>query len=166
MNKAAYFVIALEVILACSVALNVYFYTQYESAKPNNDEVAFNKEFGKVLIVSPNYDFSPPITMYHALKIALESGDWNATSIENMTVTVSLDYMEFTNSSTSSGYQTLYEVTQPAQNYSDVQVNSTTTYRYIWSVEVNENQHMTIPPYGLYYVDAQTGDIIPTGPLF
>jgi hypothetical protein len=103
--------------------------------------------------------------MYHALKIALESGGWNATSLENMTVTVSLNYMEFTNSSTSSGFQTLYEVTQPAQSYSDVQVNSTTTYRYIWGIEVNENRHITIPPYGLYYVDAQTGDIIPTGPL-
>jgi len=166
MNKASYFVIALEIILACSVALNVYFYAQYESTKPSRDALAFKSEFGNVLIVGPNYDFSPPITMYHALKIALESDDWNATSLENMTVAVSLDHMEFTNSSISSSIQTLYEVTQPAQNYSDVQANSTTTYRYIWSIEVNENQHYTIPPYGLYYIDAQTGEIIPTGPLF
>jgi hypothetical protein len=114
MNKAPYFVIALAIVLACSVALTVYFYTQYESAKPSSDEVAFNSEFGNVLIGSPDYDFSLPITMYHALRIALESGDWNATSLENMTVTVSLDYMEFTNSSYSRGSQT-YEVTQPAQ---------------------------------------------------
>jgi hypothetical protein len=166
MNKSSYFVIALEIILACSIAANVYFYTQYESVKPSTDEIAFISEFENVLLVSPNYDFSPPITMYHALKIALESDGWNATSLENKTVTVSLDYMEFTNTSTSTGFQTVMTVTQPPQSYADVFVNSTATYRYIWDIEVNNNHGFFIPLLGLYYIDAQTGGIIPTGPLF
>ena len=166
MDKSQYFVIALEIILACSVALNVYLYAQYQSAAPSSDEVAFRNEFGSVLVVAPSYDFSPPTTMYHAFKIALESDGWNATSLQNMTIRVSLDYMEFTNSSTSTGYQTISTVTQPPQSYADFQVNSTTTYRYIWDIVVNQNQGISIPPPGLYYVDAQTGDIIPHGLLF
>jgi hypothetical protein len=163
MNKI-YAIIVLQII-AYSVALNVYFFTQYQTIVPSSDQVAFNSQFGSVLIVSPNYDFSPPITMYHALRIALESDDWNATSLQNMTVTVSLDYMEFTNSSTSSGFQVISTVTQPVRSYADVQVNSTTTYRYIWDIVVNRNQGISIPPIGLYYVDAQTGGIIPHGNL-
>ena len=119
-----------------------------------------------VLIVSPNYNFSPPITMYQALKIALESDSWNATSLENMTVTVSLDYMEFLNSSTGSCSELIHEVTNPAPYYSDMQVNSTTTYRYIWSVEVNRAQGFTYPPFGYYLVDAQTGELVPHEPLY
>ena len=68
MNKT-YFVIALEITLACSVALNVFLYAQYQTFKPSNDQVAFNSEYGSVLIVSSNFDFSPPITMYQALRI-------------------------------------------------------------------------------------------------
>jgi hypothetical protein len=164
-NKASYFVIALAIILACSIAANVYFYTQYHSNAQSNAETAFKSEFGNVFIVSPNYIFSPPITMYRALQIGLESDQWNAASLINLTVTVALDYMEFSNSSTFSGEQFMHEVKQPVQSYADVQVNSTTTYRYIWSISVTPDQGITIPPYGLYYVDAQTGQIIPHGIL-
>jgi hypothetical protein len=83
-----------------------------------------------------------------------------------MTVTVSLDYMQFFNSSTGSGSQTLHKVTQPAPSYSDVQVNSTTTYRYIWSISVNRSQGITFPPYGYYLVDVQTGSVVPHNPIF
>jgi hypothetical protein len=155
----------LAIILACSIETNVYFYTQYQSNAPSNGETAFKSEFGNVFIVSPNYSFSPPITMYRALKIGLESDQWNATSLMNMTVTVAFDYMEFSNSSTFSGNQFMHEVTQPVKSYADVQVNSTTTYRYIWSISVTPDNGITIPPYGLYYVDAQTGQIIPHGIL-
>ncbi|MGA2386682.1 MAG: hypothetical protein ABSG33_09130 [Candidatus Bathyarchaeia archaeon] len=166
MDRTQYFTVALEIILACSVALNVYLYAQYQNAAPSSDEVAFRNEFANVLVTAPSYDFSPPITMYHALKIALESDGWNATSLQNMTVTVSLEYMQFTNSSDSTGFQIINKVTQPPQSYADVQANSTTTYRYIWDITVNRSQGFFIPPPGLYYVDAQTGDIIPHGPLF
>lgn len=166
MNKSSYFVIALEIILACSVALNVYLYAQYQSAAPNSAEASFNREFGNPVVVSPSLSFSPPITMYEALGIALKSDDWNATFLQNMTITISLEYMEFTNSSNSTGFQTIKQVIQPQPSYTDEQVNATTTFRYIWDIIINRSQGFFIPPPGLYYVDAQTGKIIPHGILF
>ena len=158
--------IALEIILACSIALNVFLYAQYQQAAPNTAQVDFNREFDNPIVVSPSLTFSPPISMYKALAIALKSDDWNATSLQNMTITISFEYMEFTNSSNSTGFQTIKQVTQPQPSYADEQVNVTTTFRYIWSIVINGNQGFSIPPPGLYYVDAQTGEIIPHGILF
>lgn len=163
MNKVQYFVFALEIILACSIAANVYFYSQYQSVKPSSTgQVAFTKEFGDVLVIGPNYSFSPPITMYRALTIALESDQWNASSLVNMTITISLNYMEFTNSSSQTGEQTISELTAPAQSYADLQVNSTVTYRYVWEIQVNRPSNFVLGYYGFYYVDAQTGILLPT----
>jgi hypothetical protein len=122
-------------------------------------------EFNKTPTPAYNYNFSPPISMYHALLIALESGAWNATSLSDMTARVSLECMEFTNSSGFTGSQVLHDVKQPAKDYSPIQINST-TYRYIWDIVVENNVGLQMPPPGLYYVDAATGEIVPTGPLY
>jgi hypothetical protein len=45
--------------------------------------------------------------------------------------------------------------------YSDVQVNSTIIDRSYLGVKVEEWQDETIPLFAVYYIDAQTGDIIP-----
>jgi uncharacterized membrane protein len=155
-----------------SVSLNLLLYMQNQTlSKPNDDLVLFDKEFGGVLVLSRSCDFSPPVTMYKALKIGLESDDWNVTSLENMTARVSLDYCEFQNNpSNSSGYgfQLSHEVTQPVEDYSPVQVNGT-TYRYAWVITVDKTQNLGLvhtPPYALYYVDAQTAELIPHGPLY
>jgi hypothetical protein len=55
-------------------------------------------------------------------------------------------------------------VTQPAIDYSPVQVNDT-TYRYIWDIVVQGNAGVLSIPPPLYWVDAATGEIVPTGPL-
>ena len=165
-NRSATFVIILEVILAVSVCLNVLFYTEMQSNMPSSNQAQFNREFGYVAIVSRNYDFSPPISMYKALRLALESDGWKNTSLQNMTVTVSLDFVQFYNFSNGFGNGPITEVTQPQQSYADVQVNSTTVDRYIWDISIEKNGVQSMPPWSLYYVDAQTGDIIPTGPLF
>jgi len=156
---------ALEIILACSIALNVYFYAQVQTPTPTAGETAFNRQFGTPVVVSPDLTFSPPIPMYKAMTIALNSDGWNASSLQNMTITVSLEYMEFTNTSDSSGFQMLKEVTLPQPSYADDQVNATTTFRYIWDITINRSSQGFIPPW-LYYVDAQTGDIIPHGILY
>lgn len=88
-------------------------------------------EFGNVSIVSRSYNFSPPVSMYRALRIALESGGWNASSLINMTVSTSLEYRELWGNFSSGGSVFLRDVTQPAKDNSPVQVNDT-TYRYIW----------------------------------
>ena len=176
-------VFVLVAALFVSVFLNVALYYQnYSGNQQQKDFTAYYNEFGNVSLQSISYNFSPPISMYRALKIALESDGWNTTSLENMTVRVSLDYFKFTNDSTitknlydnttlgpSSGSEFLYSVTQPVKDYSAVTVNNatySTTYRYIWDIVVKQNTGVTLPPPGLYWVDAATAEIIPTGHLF
>jgi hypothetical protein len=139
----------------------------------------YNAEFGSVSVVVPSLNFSPPVSMYYALRIALESDGWNESSLINDTVRVSLDYWEFIYSPISSGIQWLHAVTQPVKDYSPVEINSTygnswstTVYRYIWTIYVNENPFVNLVsvwqwhPLALYLVDAATGEIIPHGPIF
>jgi hypothetical protein len=107
--------------------------------------------------------------MYYALRIALESDGWNESYLINMTVSVFLYYCEITHTPISNGIQWLYEVTQPVEDYSPVEVNntsgnSTTIYRYLWTINVDQNY----PPYhtvDLLLVDAATGEIVPHPPL-
>ena len=141
----------------------------------------FYEEYGDVSIQSRSYNFSPPVSMYHALRIALESDSWTNTSLRDVTVRVSLDYCVFWHNNTitkspydnttigpGSGFEVLHEVTQPVDDYSPVQVNET-TYRYIWAFVVIETDHpnlVTIPPLGLYWVDAATGELISPGVMY
>ncbi|HER54469.1 MAG TPA: hypothetical protein ENO13_01045 [Candidatus Bathyarchaeota archaeon] len=175
-------VIVLVVALVVSVFVNVALYFQDCSENQLKDDFdAYYCEFGNVSVQSISYNFSPPVSMYQALKIALEHGGWTTASLENMTVCVSLNYRQFWSNSTItapegfttmfpfSGSCLLYSVTQPVDDYSTVTVgNSTsnTTYRYIWDVLVTDKSGAVgIPPPGLYWIDAATAEIIPRGPI-
>jgi hypothetical protein len=181
MNKKI-FVIILAAALVVSILLNVVLYFQnYTDNQLKDDFDAYYIEFGNVTVESIRYNFSPPVSMYKALKIALESDGWITSSLENMTVCVSLNYRQFWSNSTItapegfttmfpfSGSCLLYSVTQPVDDYSAVTVgNSTsnTTYRYIWDVLVTDKSGAVgIPPPGLYWIDAATAEIIPRGPI-
>jgi type II secretory pathway pseudopilin PulG len=176
-------VIVLISVLAVSLFLNVALYYQnYSVTREKEDFTAYYNEFGNVSLQSISYNFSPPVSMYHALKIALDSDGWNTASLENKIVSASLEYREFYNDSIiiknpydnttagpGKGAMLLHSVTQPVKDYSAVTVQNatyTTTYRYIWDIVVKQNAGVTIPPPGLYWVDAATAEIIPTGPLF
>jgi hypothetical protein len=139
--------------------------TQVNELLYGKDFSLYYDEFGNVSVEGRSYNFSPPVSMYRALRIALESDVWNASSLSNMTVHASLEYWEFWGNSSSSGSGLLHYVTQPAKDYSSVQVNDT-TYRHVWDIVVNSNAGgFSIPPPGLYWVDAATGEIVPHGPL-
>ena len=144
---------------------------------------AYNNEFNKTPTTLYNYSFSPPVSMYQALFIALESGGWTAESIKNMTIYVELDYYAFyENLSTPSGWMALgnatfrtnppatgsvwlYHVTQPPVDWSPQQIDNI-TYRNVWTIIVEYSTPiLSIPPAGYYYVDAATAELVPTGPL-
>lgn len=139
--------------------------TQVNELLYGKDFSLYYDEFGTVFVESRSYNFSPPVSMYRALRIGLESDGWTASSLSNMTVRAFLEYREFWSNSSGSGSELLHYVTQPAKNYSAVQINDT-TYRYIWDIVVNSNTSvLSIPPPGLYWVNAATGEIVPHGPL-
>jgi hypothetical protein len=115
-------------------------------------------EFGNVSFQSPSYNFSPPVSMYRALRIALKSGGWNASSLSDRIVEARIEYVEFYSTPSQGGVETLHEVTQPVEDYSPVQVNNT-TYRYVWDVcVVGAPGVKTITV--CYLVDAATGEMI------
>lgn len=149
----------LVIILAVSAFLGIFIYGQiYGTNQQTADFNAFYNEFGNVTVQSSNITFSPPVNMYHALKIALEKGSWNKTSLTNMTINISLDYFEFW---TNSSFQFLSVVGRSENSYSPVTVNDT-TFRYIWDISINPSSGPVFPTPGFYWVDAATAEIIPT----
>ena len=108
---------------------------------------------------------SPPISKSEAVHIALEYGGWNETTLKDMVVTARLEYSKFYNSTKERSYEHLYDVTDPVSDYSPVRIGDV-TYRYVWVVVVHQvGPIRSIPPPGLYYVDAAAGEVIPTSPF-
>ncbi len=182
-----YTVIAYTLISVVIIAsLFAYFNIANSASKNNTLESTYRSLFGTTPIVGGNYSFSPPIPMYRAVIIGLENGGWNATSLQNMRVYVSLEYDVFyTNvsalyqlaskdnltlsgypnpDSNGTGFETIHEVTTPVGDYQP-QIFNGVACRYVWTIAVQENSGKCIPPPGYYLVDAATAQLIPTGPL-
>lgn len=179
----AYTLIAIAVVSS----IFAYFSISGFAAENNSPKAKYHRLFGSTLIVGWNYSFSPPISMYQAVNIALQSDEWKASSLENMTVHVSLDYYIFYTNVTAlyqlaskdnltltgypnpdlsmTGSELIHEVTAPVDNYQPQFFNGVTG-RYIWTIAVQHTSGgISIPPPGYYLVDARTGELVPTGPL-
>jgi hypothetical protein len=183
---------AVTCLLIALVALTSLFLYVTSTASANY-EATYHNLYGVTPVAGGNYSFSPPISKYRAIDIALASDGWSQNSLQNMTVYGTLQKMLFfTNGSalleyaekenvtlmahpnpnlpevdTMTGITVLGEVTAPVdsyqpQYYSQGQV----VVRYIWSIVVAEtNGGNCIPPPGLCYVDASSGEIVPHGIL-
>ena len=165
----------------CAIIVVVVFFEFYVFPTTESYSTAYCSEFKKTPTLSYNYSFSPPVSMYYALLIALESGGWNANSLKNMTINVELDYYVFLNNySTPSGsahfgrfgmitpvwgYIPLYQATHPPADWSPKLFNSSIGYRYVWTITVQYSGFFVMPPPGCYLVDAATAELLPTGPL-
>lgn len=155
-----------------------------------NPKTMYHALYGSTPIVGGNYSVSPPVSMYRAIDIGLGSDGWTAQSLWNMTVRVSLDYYIFYSNATDlyrvaaeenltlnggpnpnlncpcSGAEFIRDVTSPVPNYQP-QFFNCVTLRYLWIITVlPRSGGFWIPPPGYYQVDAATGALIPTGPLF
>jgi hypothetical protein len=141
-------------------------YTQlnqfYSEMNKTGDELAIKAYVLKeVVVTTPDPLFSPPVSMYKAIKITLENHGWNVTPLIGMIVGAHLDYMHFWNRTNSWGSEILKEVTEPVADYSPLQ-NETGTYRYIWQVVVSESGVQYLPQSDLCLIDASSGEIIRT----
>jgi len=156
---------AIILVTACVIIIVVIFFVFFGFRTPNQQTTkdpyyaAYYNEFNKTPKLTYTYYFSPPVSMYHALLIALTTGGWNATSLKNRTIYVELDYRAFFNSSSGTGDDLLYPVTHSVVNWSPQQINSTTTYRYVWAIAVIAEQTGGGP---IYYVDAATAELVCT----
>jgi hypothetical protein len=135
---------------------------------PQTEQAVFRKEYGDVKLDAFAYNFSPPVSMYHALNTAL-SGNWDATSLQNKTIHISLDYSRFYNKEKHRGLEFLNTVTQPVSDYSAVTISNgtaTSTYRYVWHISITETfEKVPGCPNPNYWIDASTAALIlPPGP--
>ncbi len=162
-----------------------------DSTAQGNYEAVYHNLYGSTPVTGGNYSFSPPILKYHAIDIALASDGWNQSSLQNMTVHATLQKMLFftngsalleyaekenvslmafpnpnlPNLSDMSGIELLGEVTESVDSYRP-QFYGQVTIRYIWGIVITQNiDGFQIPPPGMYYVDASSGEIVPHGIL-
>ncbi len=166
MNKLSLvIVVALVVGLSISICFNAFQYFQDRNVIQTNYEArAYYNEFGVIPSAKVNGSFTPPISMYHALQIALRTDNWNKTTLRGMIVTASLIKSDtLTNESqwTAIGGN----VISPPADYSDVYDNNY-IHRYVWEITINNATGITIPPIGFSLIDAATGIILPNPILF
>lgn len=106
----------------------------------------------------------PPVSKDQAIDIALEYGEWNETSLADMEVTANLKYYMYLKRGSESGVSFLHEVVAHVSDYGPKEMGSDgwrTTFRYVWVVVVSQKGMVkSIPPPGLYHVDASTGDVV------
>jgi len=172
------------VLMAGLVVLAGVSYTQYQSlGRLSSEYENLTRSYDELCriylsTIAPT-TISPPISKSQAIHIALEYGRWNETTLKDMVATATLQYMKFEpireiyegdiTWRLEGGIEFLYCVTEPVSDYSPVHVEMSfgnVTYRYIWAVYVRAlsefvNNMFSIPPSGLYYVDAATGEVIP-----
>jgi hypothetical protein len=172
-------------LIALVVLTSLFLYVN--STASSNYEATYRNLYGQTPVAGGNYSFSPPISKYHAIDIALANDGWNQSTLKNMTVHVSLNRMIFyTNTSALLQYEktanitlnfqpgpatislpvsggiNLGEVTAPVSDY-QAQFLDQVTIRYLWSITVVHNEGLSIPPPGLYFVDASSGEMVPIG---
>jgi Peptidase propeptide and YPEB domain. len=163
LRKLVVLAVALTAILAISVSMNIELYFEGQSVDTANSEIVqFNQEFGDTVKVwTPGYPFTPPITLYQALTIALKDGDFNATSLQDKTIYCHLYYVEFSKSNGSAYNFFKSEITQPRSNYSPTQHDGVTD-RCVWTISITDSIGNSVPN-GFYYIDAKTGENVVPG---
>jgi DNA-binding transcriptional ArsR family regulator len=134
----------------------------------NPEATAYYTHFGVTPSTDVNSSFTPPISLYHALMIGLEAMGWNKTSLEGMTVSISLMHQTTNSTDAAAGIQSqdvVYAPTVPT-NYSDTSAHGNLS-RYAWYIQVQDAKFKNdisyfpwVPPHGLS-IDASTGQICP-----
>ena len=118
-------------------------------------------------------NITTPVSKIEAVAKSLSSDGWNSSTLKEMEVEASLSYVRFFKGENGDmGFASLRSVISPVSDYSPrVEYNVTAPgayppvkgmlwYRYVWTVVVHETGLFRgIPPPGLYWVDASTGEL-------
>jgi DNA-binding transcriptional ArsR family regulator len=169
-------------LLIASTAIAVYEYNQATNlqkevtnfngnyaASAYYNESAYYSEFGVIPSTNVNSSFTPPISMYRALQIGLDSQGWNETSLKGKSVIAYLVNWELLTNNTAGTYPAYAAIGSvgptPPENYSNTYGNGV-VYGYCWLIEVWNSIEMPTADSGILgysLVDATTGQILPTG---
>jgi hypothetical protein len=152
-NKAL-LTIALVAILAFSVFVSLHL------NGPIGQEAYFYIKFGVVPQSNFAFPFSPPVSMYRALQIGLESQGYDKMSLIGMSVTADFVYAFMDTGAFKGGSSITRWVTTPPTNYSSTIVDFAGVYDYAWAITVNHATNPSSTPVGFCLVDAQTGALL------
>lgn len=159
----------LVALLIASSAIAVYEYNQaiiFQEKFNRADSIgleamAYYSEFGVIPTTNANSSYSPPISMYGALLLALEADGLNKTSLSGMNIDARLTIMQ---TAINGSFTSIMPLTNIPSNYSDG-IENGIIYRYVWQIvvenssRVENSTQIQIPMVSL--IDASTGQIIP-----
>lgn len=156
--------------LTCGLIVSLlgnFFLTQMfmESQNLNRDlSSAYDELQQSYQELEETYSPKPPVSKDQAIDIALEYGEWNETSLADMEVTANLDYYMYLKRGSESTISFLHNVVAHVPDYAPKEMGTNgwrTTFRYVWVVVVSQREGgKSIPPPGLYHVDASTSDVV------
>ncbi len=157
----------LVALLIASSAIALYQYNQTTALQKEfnqlngKDAAAYYNEFGVIPTSNVNSSFSPPISMYQALIIALKAAGWTKTSLQGTVVNVYLVYYMEQEGINGPIQLSLSPLTNPPANYSDV-YGTGVIYRYAWEITTIENTTgFFLANFGSSLIDASTGENLP-----
>jgi len=176
--------ILLVALLVTSTAIALYEYNQatrlqkevtdFNTAAYYNEASAYYNEFGVVPSTNVNSSFAPPVSMYRALQIGLDSQGWNKTTLKStMVYAYLMNWDMWTNNTAPAGItvgdaNAIGLVNSPPESYSHTQSDGI-VYGYGWVIEVWNSTELSTADLGILgysLVDAISGQILPTSPVF
>jgi len=167
----------LVALLIASSAIALFEYNQAISLRKENTffngvnpEAAayYNSQFGSIVpTTNVNSSFAPPISIYQALLIGLESQGYTKTLLQGTSISINLLPWYLIANSTSGtiqggGFNSQLTMTNPPENYSDIYSNGV-IYLYVWEIDIQKTDLLSlsnsvVPQQVL--VDASTGAIV------
>jgi hypothetical protein len=184
-NNPRIFGVACILVAIVAVSSLVGYSSFIGASSEKSSHATYHRLYGAP-IVGGNYSFTPPTSKYQAINTALASDNWTQSDLQNMTVHVTLGQVIFFNNVTAreelefthnhnitlngypninlnltyGGFEHLEETNSSATNYHTI-IDGGISLRYIWTISVQKTEGMTMPPWGYYMVDAETGELMP-----
>ncbi len=124
------------------------------------EAMAYYSEFGIIPTTNTNSSYTPPISMYKALQIALEADGWNKTLLNGKNIDARLTTIQ---TATNGTFSSVSPLTNIPIDYSDVYGNDI-IYQYAWQITVSNASRPTYMR-GFSFIDASTGQLLPNPPL-
>ena len=124
------------------------------------EAMAYYSEFGIIPTTNTNSSYTPPISIYKALQIALEADGWNKTLLNGKNIDARLTTIQ---TATNGTFSSVSPLTNIPIDYSDVYGNDI-IYQYAWQITVSNASRPTYMR-GFSFIDASTGQLLPNPPL-
>lgn len=115
------------------------------------DALTYYSEFGVIPSTNINSSYTPPVSMYRALQLALEKAGFNKTSVNGMIIDARLNLFQTTTNGTLISNSPLTSI---PSDYSVV-VQNGIMYRYVWVISIENPRAAGVT---VSFIDATQGN--------